>query len=398
LSYSALVVSRISAIFNSSEILGERLKMQKWIWQAENWTKFTWLDSVILPKTRQIHQKIGIILGQSQHDLAKEQFTLDTLLANLVASSAIENEAINVFSLRSSLAQRLGVTLEQPYPSSDRSEGLANIMLDALNDVKQPLTVNRLMQWHRWLFNDPDWTMHRLRIGQLRGAEPMQVVSGRLDYPKVHFEAPPRQGLEERLNAFIDWFNQSLNDSLLDPLLRAGITHLWFVTLHPFDDGNGRITRTLTDLSLAQMDEQSIRLYAMSTAILNKRKSYYEILEQTQKNDSDITDWLVWFLDTLNDSLEKTLAQISRTLFKSQFWHKYSNLALSEEQRKVLNRLLDGGENGFEHGISASQYQKVAKISKATATRHLSDLLEKKCIVKLEGGGRNTRYQINTQL
>ncbi|MDN5513570.1 MAG: Fic family protein [Acinetobacter sp.] len=372
--------------------------MQKWIWQAENWTNFTWLDSVILPKTRQIHQKIGIILGQSQHDLAKEQFTLDTLLANLVASSAIENETINVFSLRSSLAQRLGVTLEQPYPSSDRSEGLANIMLDALNDVKQPLTVNRLMQWHRWLFNDPDWTMHRLRIGQLRGAEPMQVVSGRLDYPKVHFEAPPRQGLEERLNAFIDWFNQSLNDSLLDPLLRAGITHLWFVTLHPFDDGNGRITRTLTDLSLAQMDEQSIRLYAMSTAILNKRKSYYEILEQTQKNDSDITDWLVWFLDTLNDSLEKTLAQISRTLFKSQFWHKYSNLALSEEQRKVLNRLLDGGENGFEHGISASQYQKVAKTSKATATRHLSDLLEKKCIVKLEGGGRNTRYQINTQL
>ena len=218
--------------------------MQKWIWQAENWTNFTWQDSTILPKTRQIHQKIGILLGQSQHDLAKEQFTLDTLLANLVASSAIENETLNVFSLRSSLAQRLGVTLEQPYPSSDRSEGLANIMLDALNDVKQPLTVERLMQWHRWLFNDPDWTMQRLRIGQLRGSEPMQVVSGRLDYPKVHFEAPPREGLEERLHTFIAWFNQSLNDSLLDPLLRAGITHLWFVTLHPFDDGNGPVSYT----------------------------------------------------------------------------------------------------------------------------------------------------------
>jgi len=226
----------------------------------------------------------------------------------------------------------------------------------------------------------------------------MQVVSGRLDYPKVHFEAPPREGLEDRLNACIEWFNQSLNDSLLDPLLRAGITHLWFVTLHPFDDGNGRLTRILTDLALAQMDEQSIRLYAMSTAILNKRKSYYEVLEQTQKSDSDITNWLIWFLDTLNDSLEGTLTQISRTLLKSQFWHKYSNLTLSEEQRKVLNRLLDGGENGFEHGISASQYQKVAKVSKATATRHLSDLLEKECIVKLEGGGRNTRYQINTQI
>jgi len=185
---------------------------------------------------------------------------------------------------------------------------------------------------------------------------------------------------------------------LLDPLLRAGITHLWFITLHPFDDGNGRITRTLTDLALAQMDQQSIRLYAMSPVILNKRKSYYEILEQSQKNDSNITNWLVWFLDTLNDSLETTLKQINRTVFKSQFWYKYSNLDLHEGQRRVLNRLLDGGENGFEHGISASQYQKVAKVSKATATRHLSDLLEKGCIIKLEGGGRNTRYQINSLL
>ena len=372
--------------------------MQDWIWQSDNWVNFTWEDEIILPKTRQIHQKIGILLGQSQHDLAKEQFTLDTLLANLVASSAIENETLNVYSLRSSLARRLGVTLDQPYPSSDRSEGLANIMLDALNNVNQSLTVKRLMQWHQWLFNDPDWTMQRLRIGQLRGSEPMQVVSGRLDYPTVHFEAPPREGLEERLETFINWFNNSLTDALLDPLLRAGITHLWFITLHPFDDGNGRITRTLTDLALAQMDEQSIRLYAMSPVILNKRKSYYEILEQTQKNDSNITNWLVWFLDTLNDSLETTLKQIDRTLFKSQFWHKYSNLDLHEGQRKVLNRLLDGGENGFEHGISASQYQKVAKVSKATATRHLSDLLGKECIIKLEGGGRNTRYQINTQL
>lgn len=372
--------------------------MQGWIWQTNNWTNFRWEDEIILPKTRQIHQKIGILLGQSQHDLAKEQFTLNILLANLVASSAIENETLNVYSLRSSLARRLGVTLDQPYPSSDRSEGLANIMLDALNNVKQPLTVERLMQWHQWLFNDPDWTMQRLRIGQLRGSEPMQVVSGRLDYPTVHFEAPPREGLEERLEAFINWFNLSLTGVLLDPLLRAGITHLWFITLHPFDDGNGRITRTLTHLALAQMDQQSIRLYAMSPVILNKRKSYYEILEQSKKNDSNITNWLVWFLDTLNDSLETTLKQINRTVFKSQFWYKYSNLDLHQGQRKVLNRLLDGGESGFEHGISASQYQKVAKVSKATATRHLSDLLEKGCIIKLEGGGRNTRYQINPLL
>ncbi|WP_151830566.1 Fic family protein [Acinetobacter junii] len=365
-----------------------------WIWKQPNWTTFTWKDENILPLTRHIHQKIGILLGQSQHNPEKEQLTLDNLIANLVSSSAIENETLNVYSLRSSLARHLGVSLDQPYPSSERSDGLANIMLDALNNFEQDLSVERLFQWHQWLFNETDWTMQRIRIGQLRGHEPMQVVSGRMDYPTVHFEAPPRDALEQRLDEFIQWFNTSRNNTLLDPLIRAGITHLWFVTLHPFDDGNGRITRTLTDLALAQMDQQSIRLYAMSPVILKKRKSYYEILEATQKSDSDITDWLLWFLQALNESLEQTLKRIERTLRKSTFWQVFSEMDLHEGQRKVLNRLLDGGENGFKHGISASQYQKVAKVSRATATRHLTDLLEKGCIVKLEGGGRNTRYQV----
>lgn len=365
-----------------------------WIWKQPNWTTFIWKDENILPLTRHIHQKIGILLGQSQHNPEKEYLTLDNLIANLVSSSAIENETLNVYSLRSSLARHLGVSLEQPYPSSERSDGLANIMLDALNNFEQDLSIERLFQWHQWLFNETDWTMQRIRIGQLRGHEPMQVVSGRMDYPTVHFEAPPRDGLEQRVDEFVQWFNTSRNNTLLDPLIRAGITHLWFVTLHPFDDGNGRITRTLTDLALAQMDQQSIRLYAMSPVILNKRKSYYEILEATQKSDSDITDWLLWFLQALNESLEQTLKRIERTLRKSTFWQVFSEVDLHEGQRKVLNRLLDGGENGFEHGISASQYQKVAKVSRATATRHLTDLLEKGCIIKLEGGGRNTRYQI----
>ncbi|WP_168391266.1 Fic family protein [Acinetobacter indicus] len=369
-----------------------------WIWKQVNWTAFTWDDYKILPLTRHIHQKVGILLGQSQHNPEKEHLTLDNLIANLVSSSAIENETLNVYSLRSSLAKRLGVSLEQPYPSSERSDGLADIMFDALNNFNQDLTIERLFQWHQWLFNETDWTMPRIRVGQLRGHEPMQVVSGRIEYPTVHFEAPPRIGLEQRLNEFIKWFNASKSDHLLDPIIRAGITHLWFVTLHPFDDGNGRITRTLTDLALAQMDQQSIRLYAMSPVILNKRKSYYEVLEATQKGDSNITEWLVWFLEALNESLEQTLKRINRTLFKSNFWKKYSEIDFHEGQRKVLNRLLDGGENGFEHGISAAQYQKVAKVSKATATRHLTDLLEKGCIVKLEGGGRNTRYQIHASL
>lgn len=368
--------------------------MYNWIWQQPDWTAFTWQDEIILPLTRHIHQKIGILLGQSQYDPEKDHLTLDNLIANLVSSSAIENESLNVYSLRSSLAKRLGVSLDQPYPSSDRSEGLANIMLDALNNFEQDLSIERLLQWHQWLFNEPDWTMQRIHIGQLRGHEPMQVVSGRIDRPTIHFEAPPREGLEQRVNEFIQWFNTSRTNSLLDPLIRAGIVHLWFVTLHPFDDGNGRITRTLTDLALAQMDQQSIRLYAMSPVILNKRKSYYDILEQIQKGKSDVTAWLSWFLQALDESLEQTLKRIERTLVKSAFWQKFSEVDLHEGQRKVLNRLLDGGENGFEHGISASQYQKVAKVSKATATRHLTDLLEKGCIVKMQGGGRNTRYKI----
>lgn len=181
-------------------------------------------------------------------------------------------------------------------------------MLDTLNNFEQSLFVERLFQWHQWLFNETDWTIQRMRIGQLQRHEPMQVVSGRMDYPTVHFEAPPRDGLEQRVDEFIQWFNTSRTNTLLDPLIRAGITHhLWFVTLHPFDDGNGRITRTLTDLALAQMDQQSIRLYAMSPIILNKRKSYYEILEATPKGGSYITDWLRWFLQALNESIEETL-------------------------------------------------------------------------------------------
>ena len=365
-----------------------------WIWKQPDWTAFTWEDESILPLTRHIHQKIGILLGQSQQTSEKDYLTLDNLIANLVSSSAIENETLNVYSLRSSLAKRLGVSLQQPYPSSERSDGLANIMLDALNNIEQELTIERLFQWHQWLFSDIDWTMQRIRIGQLRGHEPMQVVSGRIDYPTVHFEAPPREGLTQRLDEFMQWFNTSRTDPLLDPLIRAGITHLWFVTLHPFDDGNGRITRTLTDLALAQMDRQSIRLYAMSPVILSKRKGYYDILEATQKGDSNITAWLLWFLSALKESLEQTLTRIQRTLLKSRFWSTFLEIDLHEGQRKVLNRLLDGGENGFEHGISASQYQKVAKVSRATATRHLTDLLEKGCMVKLNGGGRSTRYQI----
>ncbi|MGE8454315.1 MAG: Fic family protein, partial [Pseudomonadales bacterium] len=233
-----------------------------------------------------------------------------------------------------------------------------------------------------------------LHIGALRGEEPMQVVSGRIDRPTVHFEAPPRAGLEAQLADFLAWFESSRSDASLDPFLRAGIAHFWFVTLHPFDDGNGRLTRSITDLALAQGEQQAIRFYAMSASILDDRAGYYRILEASQKGGLDITKWLQWFLETLLRSLEQALTRIDRVLVKARFWQAHRSQTLSAEQVKVLNRLLDGGERGFENGISAAQYQAVAKVSKATATRHLSDLLEKGCIERLPGGGRSTRYQI----
>ncbi|QLB41506.1 MULTISPECIES: Fic family protein [Mannheimia] len=364
----------------------------KWIWQYPNWTEFSWDNSKLEPKLRRCWLLLGKLIGySSQIEYSDSELALDTLLSNILSSSQIEGENLNAYSVRSSLARKLNISIETPCPVSDRSEGVSNIMIDVLENWQQPLSFARLAQWHLWLF--PYHTPH-IKVGEIRGEEPMQVVSGRLDKPKVHFEALPRQELEVALSRFIEWFNSSLHDISLDPLIRAGICNLWFLTIHPFDDGNGRLARALTDLTLTQADQQSIRLYAFSFTILQKRNEYYRLLEESQKGSPNITQWLSWFLTTLIESIESSLVQIERLLAKSRFWLKHRGLSLNKEQKKVLNRLLDGGENGFELGINASQYQKVAKVSKATATRHLTDLLEKGLIRKTEQGGRSTRYLI----
>ncbi len=322
---------------------------------------------------------------------------MDTLLQNIVTSSAIEGERLNVASVRSSLARRLGIE-EQDGPPSLRAEGLAELMLDAILNSDSPLESERLLQWHRWLFPDAEFSLTERRPGQWRGREPMQVVSGRIDRPRVHFEAPPGEGLEVEIDRFLDWFESSRHDPVLDPLIRAGLAHFWFVTLHPFEDGNGRIARAIADRALAQADQQSIRLYAMSAAILARRDEYYRCLEASQRGSPDLTAWLAWFLDTLDATLLDVLDRIGRTLVKARFWQRFSVAGLLPEQIKVLNRLLDGGERGFAQGISASQYQKVTTVSKATATRHLAGLVEKGCLVRLSAGGRSTRYQIPERL
>ena len=391
-----------------------QFEARRWIWQHPAWPDFVWQEQRLAPLLRQVTLLHGQLLGRAKGaDAALQaEFSLDAMLQNIIQSSSIEGETLNLASVRSSLARRLGLPplQEQREP---RSEGLAQIMFDATSNPDVPLDLARLLQWHAWLFVAQDG-VHPLLAepvagGQLRGTAPMQAVSGRMDHLTVHFEAPPRDGLEVQLAAFLDWFNQSADPLRIDPLLRAGIAHFWFVTLHPFEDGNGRLTRALTDLALAQGERHSIRLYAMSVAILADRNGYYQILEQSQRMPldfeakPDLTPWLGWFLRTLQVALQQALAQIDRVLGKSRFWLRHRDKGLSAEQIKVLNRLLDGGQmdsngnerGGFPDGISAAQYQKVAKVSKATATRHLVELLVKECLVKLEGGGRSTRYQVS---
>ncbi|GAD88879.1 hypothetical protein VHA01S_011_00180 [Vibrio halioticoli NBRC 102217] len=361
-----------------------------WIWQQESWPNFKWDRSVIEPLVRDTRLNQGVLLGKMLcQPLDKTQNLLDTLLANIIHSSAIEGEKLNAFSVRSSLANRLGVTEEKPFPTTTQTDGLADIMLDAVNNLDTPLTLKRILQWHSLLFPEGYTLFNPVLGGQLRGDAPMQVVSGRIDKPVVHLEAPTRDILDNELCKFIEWFNESKTDVSLDPLLRAAITHLWFVTLHPLDDGNGRITRLLTDLALAQAEQQSVRFYAMSVAILANRKSYYEILEKTQKGGVDITAWLKWFLITLNETFDVASREIEQTVFKTNFWRKTDQSRLSQEQTKVLNRMLDGD---FPDGINTSQYHKVAKVSKPTATRHLATLVELGCLVRSESGGRSTRY------
>jgi Fic family protein len=372
-------------------------RLSMWIWKQQGWPHFSWDKQSIEPRLRQVRLNQGILLGKATaQSKDQKQTMLDTLLANIVYSSAIEGEKLNAFSVRSSLANKLGLSEEQPFPTTRQTDGLAEIMLDAIGNLDKPLTLNRILHWHKRLFPEGYTLFNPVIGGELRGDAPMQVVSGRIERPTVHFEAPSRDQLDSELIRFIEWFNASKEDHNLDPLLRAAITHLWFVTLHPLDDGNGRITRLLTDLALAQAEQQSVRFYAMSVGILANRKSYYHMLEQTQKGNLDITPWITWFLDTLDETFTGVLTDIDQTVLKTNFWRRIDQTKLNSEQVKVLNRMLDGD---FKQGINKSQYQNISNISRktssATATRHLSMLVELGCLVKSDSGGRSTRYHLN---
>ncbi|MDZ7842149.1 MAG: Fic family protein [Gammaproteobacteria bacterium] len=369
-----------------------------YIWQQDDWPHFHWDEPALKGRLDAVRLLQGRLLGRTEWvsggaDLDVE---MDALIQNAIRTSEIEGEHLDVGSVRLSVARQLGLEragmVDRP---TARSEALVALLLEATHEPDQALTRERLCRWQSLLFPEgPDVTSN-IRVGDLRGEQPMQVVSGRIDRPRVHFEAPPRARLEVELDAFLAWFNHP--PAGLDPLLRAGIAHLWLITLHPFDDGNGRVARAVTDRALGQAERQSIRFYSLSAAIMARRQAYYDHLERTQRSDLEITAWLTWFLEVLEEALQQSLSRVDRVLDKSRFWQRHATSVLNERQIKVLNRLLDGADETFRDGINAAKYKSTAKVSKATATRDLADLLEKGCLRKLSGGGRSTRYAVATE-
>ncbi len=372
----------------------------KWIWQQSKWPNFYWDESVLaglLNDTEALQSELLGRINVTAYTSGSES-QLDALLQNIIQSSAIEGEMLNAGSVRSSLAKRLGVHRAGAGPVTAQSEGLAELLIDATENHDEPLTIERLFRWHSYLF--PDYTdgsfhLEDVNVGELRGPDDMQVVSGPHNRRTVHFLAPPRVGLEPQLTEFIHWLNNSRNDKNTHPILRAGLAHLWFVTLHPFDDGNGRLARAINDYALAQAEHQSIRFYAVAASIMEHRRDYYAILESTQKSTLDVTQWLEWFLKIYRKTLLKALDRIGLVLVKARFWQLHGQDALNNKQVKVLNRLLDAGPDGFEGGLTAAKYKSMADVSKATATRHIGELLQKDCLSKSAAGGRSTRYEIN---
>jgi Fic family protein len=336
----------------------------------------------------------GKALGAAK--LLDDTLSLEAIAAILVedgvTTSAIEGERFDVDAVRSSVARHLGLpTVGLPAPPR-AVDGLIDVLLDATQHYATPLTIERLNNWQAALFPTGHAGLHPIRVGTLRGDEPMQVVSGRVGRERVHFVAPPRAGLEAALDDFFAWFNHAPAD--LDGLVRAGLSHLWFVTLHPYEDGNGRLARAITDMALSQDERQPMRLFSLSAQILRERDSYYTILETTQRGSMDVTDWLVWFLTQVEAAATAAEQTIANTLAKARFWLRHQTTSLNDRQRKVLNRLLDAGVAGFEGGITTRKYMSLTKTSRATAYRELAELVEKGCLVPTGKAGRSSGYEV----
>lgn len=366
--------------------------MGLYIHKKDNWPDFTWKIEEILNQLSEARNLQGRLIGKMESlgfDLRNEAL-LDTLTLDVLKSTEIEGEILNPEQVRSSIARKLGMEIAGSVDSDRNIDGMVEMMIDATHNCFKPLTAERLFDWHAALFPMGRSGIFKITVADWRKdtSGPMQVVSGAVGKEKVHFQAPDADLIETEMNRFLKWFNE--NDKI-DLVIKAAVAHLWFVTIHPFQDGNGRISRALTDMLLAQSDKTSQRFYSMSAQTMIERKQYYEILEKTQKGDLDITEWIKWFLSGLINALKSTDKILIRVLIKADFWNKHSKTIINERQKKLLNKLLDE----FEGKLTSSKWAKIAKCSKDTAIRDINDLIGKGILQKKEAeGGRSTNYEL----
>lgn len=359
-----------------------------YIYQRKNWTAFKWNNDILLPLLANVRHIQGRLLGQMESLGFKfqEEALLSTLTLDVLKSNEIEGEVLNKDQVRSSIARRLGLAVSGLVDIPRNVDGVVEMMLDATQHYMKPLTTERVFGWHAALFPTGYSGMYKIEAGKYRSGD-MQVVSGAMGKERVHYEAPKADVLEVEMKRFLNWFN---NESETDPVLKAAIAHLWFVTIHPFDDGNGRIARTITDMQLARSDGSPQRFYSMSNQILTERKRYYNLLEQTQRGDGDITAWLEWFLRCLENALVNSRVILESVLAKAKFWERHSQMSLNDRQRLMLNKLLDD----FEGKLTSSKWAKIARCSQDTAIRDIQDLINKGILRKEAEGGRSTNYEL----
>ncbi len=366
-----------------------------WIHEHQHWPSFTWDAEALASTLANIRYRQGYLLGQMESlgfELKREA-SLNTLTNDVVKSSAIEGENLNPKEVRSSIARRLGLDIAGLIPASRDVEGIVEMMLDATQHFLKPLTKDRLFDWHAALFPTGRSGMHRITVGDWRtiDAGPMQVVSGPMGREKVHFEAPSADRLENEMQVFLAWL---ANDNDIDPVLKAGIAHLWFVTIHPFEDGNGRIARAIGDMALARADGTKERFYSLSSQIESERKDYYNQLEKQQRSSPEITGWLKWFLDCLGNAISNAETMLGNVLFKAQLWNRINQKPVNERQRLIINRML---EDDFKGYMNTSKYAKLAKCSNDTALRDIQYLQERGIFIRNPGGGRSTSYRLLDQ-
>jgi Fic family protein len=360
-----------------------------YIYENRDWPGFTWNDKQLLIPLSNVRNLQGRLIGRMEaigFNL-REEAMLETLTIDVIKSNEIEGELLNPEKVRSSIARRLGMDIAGLIPSDRNIDGLIEMMMDATKNYTESLTKERLCNWHAAMFPAGRSGIHKITVADWRHDDtgPMQVVSGPMGKEKVHYQAPAAELVEGEMKRFLEWYN---NDTPHEPVIKAGIAHLWFVTIHPFDDGTGRIARTIADMQLARADNTNQRFYSMSAQIERTKKMYYEILEKTQHGTMDITIWLEWFIHCLIEALEATDTMLAKVLTKVRFWERNALIGLNDRQKLMINKLFEN----FTGKLNTSKWAKITKCSQDTALRDIQDLIEKGILTKAPGGGRSTSY------